>query len=1506
MGSIMGSMRLNAAGIVANRIPCGVRAEHLAEACELVSPSLLVTRRDVFKAAGIAAVVATGALSARSLQPLAEAHVGTHARSAWLRAGWNRALLDPSAFGGTPRLTVTSDGAWRALLAGATFPGTELPAGLELLVTGSGAASRMRVRHELGGFDAVVPLASWLAGEMAAESWVDLSSASLELADGSTLRFVGGAVATLRPDWSLRIEGPGIAHLSGPGCDAVADAVTIGLAGPDAPTLFSRRLSRRSLITLERGEAAWHLSLPEAATTVGVSLDASTVSLLTIETAETRSGARHHAMALHSMSASSGWYAPGGGGDALALDNIRVGRIMDGGSAFHIAAEVAAALTWLGGTSRSLLVSGGQDVPAFECFGDEARAEIVAKPAMRALTVEMNSVIASPLTFPEGAQAFVDLSKAGLGGLPLLPSAIAGPGVTPIQPPLIGELPLVLADGTYFDVIRREDMLALRFSFYNFTAVTTAEGTKLQRANEAKDAYIAVRFPSQHVLEQAIIDTPLNVFAKLKPPLKSYLAGESRLVFRVSPTRADQPNGITLALDELLDWTGFEPVVPFAAREDIAPGTDLGNVPVLGRLILEPLAEGTATTPPETALELPWGLYLSPNDTCRWRHRTAVKTRAGRTELWHTQLRGELHVGGLALAPGMSWEEPPTVRPVWARHYDEWLDAPLSFPGGQAPLNDGLGHTLFRNSLTTTLSESTLSPNDIGGIRTRWAIVDLGARYHDDEPVAVNNLMLSSLGGWLDVGADFAYEQNRDLGRIIAQPVVHWEHRATLGRDQFAKVVTLGRLFPFGHKAVQITITERRVDATTRKAFLGQKTFISVIEPVVSYDQESSSIRRRLPFGRVEIKTRTTPQVTAIPIIGVSSADAYWPKMVTPSGKYLFHLEMTDWDGNVQQVEMPLIWMQDLVASHNATRSTESVASIMSYAAASLRATAVPFRGQKVAFAASSGGEDSNRVLPATTLWFDAVAVSPNEYGDVRYYPFMHQASTRVDAVEQMTGQDAPTTIRIADIYRDNGYGGPNATGTVFAEIVGGGPVKFPAELSGGVATPLPVLNGISATKGVFGGDLAQFGGGSFSPADFFDAMNAELLGGIKLVDVLSEALDLGSMPVFERVVDPVDPTRVIVRYTWQTQLVEKSIFVPTGDGCTLTLTSEIGQSLDGSTAPTTLIRGEIGPFKLSLVKGIFPAIDMQFGMFRFESVNGASPTIDPGISGVDFAGELQYLSVLAQYLGAMSGSSAALAAKAGGVGSASAGEGLKDADLAASGVEALVDAGPFKIDVSSSEISASMTLAIPNITIGVFSLTNLSFSAGLHIPFTGSPVWLEFGFCSRENPFTVTVMIYGGGGYVLMGFDSAGMRSLEVSLEFGVGCTFSIGSLATGMVEVKGGMTFRYERMGASERLDFTAFIRIQGSLEIIGLITVTLTFYLALTYSQVPKPLPSTEKGDELSGTATLSVEVEIAFFSKTVSLSVTKRLAGKDPRFEAMMQEQSDWDEYCEAFARAQLGA
>ncbi|RIK09095.1 MAG: hypothetical protein DCC50_15335 [Acidobacteria bacterium] len=115
---------------------------------------------------------------------------------------------------------------------------------------------------------------------------------------------------------------------------------------------------------------------------------------------------------------------------------------------------------------------------------------------------------------------------------------------------------------------------------------------------------------------------------------------------------------------------------------------------------------------------------------------------------------------------------------------------------------------------------------------------------------------------------------------------------------------------------------------------------------------------------------------------------------------------------------------------------------------------------------------------------------------------------------------------------------------------------------------------------------------------------------------------------------------------------------------------------------------------------------------------------------------------------------------------------------------------------------------------------------------------------------------------------------------------------MASGGVYVMAGVYFGM----TAQVTQLTGYLRMGGHLSVLGLICVTLEFYLAFTWR---------DKGggrSEIWGQASLTVGVEVAFFSTSVTLSVERRFAGAsgDPTLEQVMDE-DDWEAYCLAYAQ-----
>ena len=229
----------------------------------------------------------------------------------------------------------------------------------------------------------------------------------------------------------------------------------------------------------------------------------------------------------------------------------------------------------------------------------------------------------------------------------------------------------------------------------------------------------------------------------------------------------------------------------------------------------------------------------------------------------------------------------------------------------------------------------------------------------------------------------------------------------------------------------------------------------------------------------------------------------------------------------------------------------------------------------------------------------------------------------------------------------------------------------------------------------------------------------------------------------------------------------------------------------------------------------------------------------------------------------------------------------------------------PPYLDISPSGIDAGFNIGLPSIAVGMFSLSNLSLGAGVTVPFIGQPLAVRFNFCTREQPFNLTVSLFGGGGFFGVTIDPHGVQLLEAAFEFGASVSINLG-VASGGVSVMAGVYFRMEKDAAS----LTGYFRLAGYVSVLGIISASLELYLELRYEF--------ETG-KCVGKAQLTIEISIFCFSKSVTITCERKFAGSngDPTFRQLMgldpglsltdelnQIQPDtdyaWREYVEAFA------
>jgi hypothetical protein len=322
-------------------------------------------------------------------------------------------------------------------------------------------------------------------------------------------------------------------------------------------------------------------------------------------------------------------------------------------------------------------------------------------------------------------------------------------------------------------------------------------------------------------------------------------------------------------------------------------------------------------------------------------------------------------------------------------------------------------------------------------------------------------------------------------------------------------------------------------------------------------------------------------------------------------------------------------------------------------------------------------------------------------------------------------------------------------------------------------------------------------------------------------------------------------------KLTWNPKVQADPLgFFNPADNCNLLITAEIYTPISNPAQTTYTIHGELTNFTLDLFgSGGADCINIAFTSFTFDAKTGAKPSIKPQIDTVTFVGPLSFIQDLESLLSSLGGPS---------------------------------------INVTGAGIDASYTLALPDVGVGVFSLSNLSLTGGVNIPFDGTPIRVRFALCSQDNPFLLTIYVFGGGGFFSLAIGADGIEMIQVSLEFGAAISIDLG-VASGGVSIMAGIYFSLQTF-PTEQVTLTGFLKADGNLSVLGIITISMEFYLGLTY----------QNPGQAYGEASVTLSISVLFFSTSVTATYQKTIGGgSDPDF-AQAITQADWDVYCEAFA------
>jgi hypothetical protein len=687
--------------------------------------------------------------------------------------------------------------------------------------------------------------------------------------------------------------------------------------------------------------------------------------------------------------------------------------------------------------------------------------------------------------------------------------------------------------------------------------------------------------------------------------------------------------------------------------------------------------------------------------------------------------------------------------------------------------------------------------------------------------IACSLLRLTALGATAQFKSDWPpVPPNSPLS------LTEWEHQTELGRERYVRIVHQGYLFPFGHRAAVTTVTQRQIAShfPLQTAELVQQSVLTILEPERSYENRGAypGKGREMPFVRARIASAPTG-----PIV--------------PGDPIAVGLLLTDRAGGHIVCDATVFF----VDAEDAANASKLGALNTSFKAAG----PIPLRGQRIALAESGAAGDTS--LNIDSMTFDTKLPSDLVGPEVPpFLPFMATAQARIPALEQMVGTSAnatpaaqrqATSIAFHDDYLRVGFPLGDAKG-VFAKFARLPSLAIPAERAGGLAAPkFAGVDGLSRLTGPVAGVEGFVHGDTLSAEQLVG--EAKLLGLIELKKVIAAVTDgADPFPVAQApsLFDTIDtsttflPRPVInsvptasgveTRFIWKPRISDTlPAILSKSSGMGLVLKGRITAGTSSPTSPPAFsVQGRLSKFALSLLD----LITIRFDSVEFSSQSGSKVDVKPHVAGVEFSGKLAFVQKLQELLPTTSLSRAPQ-------------------------VQTLPDG-----------VTVRYGIPIPSAPLGAMTIGNLALSSSVSLPFVeGKPVAVQFALSQRDNPFQISVSIFGGTGFFALTALTNGDLVVEAALEFG-------GIAELDLVVVKGGVHLLagvYLSMGPGG-LVVEGHLRLGGYVDVLGLVTVSIEFYLALTY---------VEARNVLSGSGRLTVGVKLLFYSESFSFEIHREI-------------------------------
>jgi len=665
-------------------------------------------------------------------------------------------------------------------------------------------------------------------------------------------------------------------------------------------------------------------------------------------------------------------------------------------------------------------------------------------------------------------------------------------------------------------VQRPRDLVNLCLEWHNVDFSIHGDRSYLRVPDPNQDSFLVLHFPPQHCLEKAFPED-----AAVTLPVPTRFAGPTRLAFHIP--KGSDGRLLPGTFNEIVNWLAtLQPSVADCAQPTDFVPPDVYTAPTPKLLV--------AT---ETSIELPYGLYLSPDSGECWQqgsppHLEDGPEENGRTELWHLKLVGS------PKGDGSGWFT-PTVRAVGLNPCDP-CDSESDDTFSILPNADD------RQLIVIETSDYQLrpSPPPLPGSPGRPL-----------KPVSVDKLLVSALGAYAKLGVSWTYEEVRAMEQLHHDDspqlkLVDWLQQTIWGRDQLVEVAKLGYVMPFGHPVAFVRTRQREFEIDPGVgadiAVLRRRYFYRVLKPELVYTMPPEGVAR---VERVNCfhKVRIEPVVTPF---ADSPVDPYgWIQLETTKELFKFKVIAEDWEGQTHHFEIPLFWVDSSVAELKGDKPEYWADALKKYQSEYPEKNpprpdgnycTAAMHGQKLSFVRCSQYPASTRTDEKTkerdtSVQTESIVLEvideaarnglnfpPENEWPIRFHPTVASAAVRLDSAASFSSNPADAaTFTFNEIYKLHGFDTQNPK-QIYGDIQKAS-LNFSGSNSGGLCTPSVSIRSLSLIFGPSGftyvpAAVAPPGGGmvataavdaKFQPGEFFAGMEAlaNLIGGVALKDVV-------------------------------------------------------------------------------------------------------------------------------------------------------------------------------------------------------------------------------------------------------------------------------------------------------------------------------------------------------------------------------------------------------------------